>query len=145
MAALLGLTLDCARPAELAAFWAVALGYVEPKPPAGFDSWPDWFRELEVPESEWDDGAYLVDPDGVGPSLSLLKVPEAKVAKNRLHLDLKVSGGRQQSATVRRERMLATVEQLIEIGARVQQEIELGGALDHVIMTDPEGNEFCVV
>lgn len=34
------LTVDCAHPDRLAAFWQEALGYVEPPAPAGFDSWP---------------------------------------------------------------------------------------------------------
>lgn len=46
------LTIDCADPAELARFWSAALGYVEAPPPAGFDSWQDWFTRLGVPKEE---------------------------------------------------------------------------------------------
>jgi hypothetical protein len=60
-----GLTIDCARPRELAAFWALALGYVEPLLPRGAPSWEAWLAEQGVPEDEWDDGAYLVDPSSV--------------------------------------------------------------------------------
>jgi hypothetical protein len=78
-----GLTLDCARPVALAEFWAFALGY-EPKPvPAGLGSWDEWSAHHGVPEEERGDGDYLQDPTGAGPSLSLLKVPESKVVKNR--------------------------------------------------------------
>jgi Glyoxalase-like domain len=63
-----------------------------------------------------DDGAWLCDPEGVGPRLSLLRVPEPKVAKNRLHMDVRVAG--------------ATALQ------------PFPG--HHVVMADPEGNEFCV-
>lgn len=139
------MTVDCARPAALAAFWRTALGYVEAPPPTGFDSWPDWFDAFEVPEDEWDDGATIVDPDGVGARITFLKVPETKVAKNRLHLDLQVSGGRSRPPEERRAAITATVERLVAAGASVDAEHELGGVLDHVVLLDPEGNELCVV
>ena len=69
-----GLTVDCAQPDRVAAFWALALGYVAPQPPDGFDSWEAWLRHRDVPEDEWDDGAYLHDPSGVGPTLSFLRL-----------------------------------------------------------------------
>src|ERR1022692_1855450 len=72
------LTIDCAHPARLAEFWALALGYVQALPPGDFTSWEEWLTHHGVPEEEWDDGAYLSDPDGVAPSLSFLKVPEPK-------------------------------------------------------------------
>ena len=81
----------------------------------------------------------------MAPTLSLLKVPEAKQVKNRLHVDLKISGGRDQPADLRRERILAEVERLTGLGGSVQRFDEANGVLDHVMMTDPEGNEFCVV
>ena len=71
------LTIDCANPARLADFWSVALGYVLAPPPAGFDTWEEWFVRFGVPEEEWNDGAALADPDGVRPWISFLKVPDA--------------------------------------------------------------------
>jgi hypothetical protein len=139
------LTIDCARPSLVAAFWALALGYVEPPPPNGFATWEDWFRQQGVPESEWDDGAYLVDPDGMRPRLSFMRVPESKAAKNRLHLDVRAGGGRETPWDVRWPRVLATVERLTQAGATVVQEYELDGKPDHILMRDPEGNEFCVL
>ncbi|GGK01020.1 glyoxalase [Streptomyces camponoticapitis] len=139
------LTIDCAHPARLAEFWALALGYVEPPPPTGFSSWEAWFIEYGVPEEEWDDGAYLSDPDGVAPTLSFLKVPESKVVKNRLHLDLRVGGGREVPWETRWPRVLAEVARLTAAGATVIGEHELRGKPDHVVMADPEGHEFCVV
>src|SRR6266511_573160 len=47
------LTIDCANPARLADFWSVALGYVLAPPPAGFDTWEEWFVRFGVPEDEW--------------------------------------------------------------------------------------------
>ena len=89
-----GITFDCSDARALAEFWKVALGYVDAPPPTGWDSWADWARHFDIPEDEWDDGASLVDPDGVLPPVGFLKVPEGKTAKNRLHFDLRVGGGR---------------------------------------------------
>lgn len=105
-------TLDCAHPARLAEFWALALGYVPKPPPAGFRSWEEWFAHHGIPEEEWDDGAYLSDPDGVGPTLSFLKVPEPKVAKNRVHLDVQAGGGRETPWEVRWPRVTEAVTRL---------------------------------
>jgi hypothetical protein len=138
------LTIDCAHPARLAEFWAFALGYVQ-APPVGFGSWEEWFTHHGVPEEEWDQGAYLSDPDEIGPSLSILQVPESKVVKNRLHLDVQVGGGRNTPWEVRWPRVIEAVERLTAAGATVIREDELQGKPDHVVMADPEGNEFCVL
>lgn len=138
--------MDCAHPRALAEFWALALGYVPAPTPTGFQSWEEWLLHHGVPEEEWDDGAYLSDPDGAGPTLSLLKVPEGKVAKNRLHIDIKVGGGRQNSWEVRWPRITEAVERLTAAGAALVQVVyQDDGNPDHAIMVDPEGNEFCLV
>lgn len=80
-----------------------------------------------------------------GAASATLKVPEGKTAKNRLHLDLKVSGGRAQPVDLRTERTRATVSRLVEAGGSVLSDFDAHGSLDHVTMADPEGNEFCVV
>ncbi len=49
-------------------------------------------RDQAVPKDEWNDGATLVSPDDRGPNLTFLRVPEGKTVKNRMHLDLEVSG-----------------------------------------------------
>jgi hypothetical protein len=139
------LTVDCAEPRVLARFWAVTLGYIERPPPAGFASWEAWFADFGVPEAEWDDGAYLIDPEGVLPSLSFLKVPEGKVVKNRVHLDVQAGGGREVAWETRWERVVEAVARLTAAGATVLHEYEAGGRPDHVLMADPEGNEFCVL
>jgi Glyoxalase-like domain len=144
MATRWSLTMDCAQPARLAKFWALALGYVE-KPPAGFGSWEEWFTHYGIPEEEWDEGAYLIDPDGMAPALSFLRVPESKVVKNRLHLDVQVGGGRDTPWEERWPRVMEAVERLTAAGATVLREHELQGRPDHVVMADPEGNEFCLV
>jgi hypothetical protein len=138
-------TLDCAQPTRLAEFWALALGYVPKPPPAGFGSWEEWFAHHGIPEEEWDDGAYLCDPDGAGPTLSFLKVPEPKVAKNRVHLDVQAGGGRDTPWEQRWPRVVEAVERLTSAGATVVREHDMDGRPDHVEMADPEGNEFCVL
>jgi Glyoxalase-like domain len=139
------LTVDCARPKELAAFWCVALGYVEAAPPTDFGSWDEWLTHFKVPEEEWADGAFIEDPAGVQPSISFLKVPESKIVKNRIHLDLSVGGGRQEPHDIRWARVTATVKRLTEVGATVLRVDEQDGTPDHVTMADPEGNEFDVL
>jgi len=62
-------TFDCANPAALAAFWRVALGYVDAAPPEGYGSWPEWLAQMGVPPQEWDDGACIKDPEGVRPGI----------------------------------------------------------------------------
>ena len=53
------LTFDCADPAALAAFWRVALEYVDGPPPEGFTSWPEYLASVGVAAEEWDDGAFI--------------------------------------------------------------------------------------
>jgi Glyoxalase-like domain len=139
------ITFDCASAPAMAAFWKEALGYVDAPPPRGWDTWEDWLRHFDVPEDEWDDGATLVDPDGVAPRIGFLKVPEGKTVKNRIHLDVQVGGGRDQPWDERAERIEARVHRLVAAGGTVLQEFRGSEGLDHVVMADPEGNEFCVV
>jgi hypothetical protein len=139
------ITLDCTDPVRVSRFCQAALGYVEAQPPEGWATWEDWFRHFQIPEDEWNDGAALADPDGVLPRISLLKVPEPRTTKNRLHLDLQVSGGRHLPADVRDQRIRAEGARLVEAGATVVHEVAENGRLDHLWMADPEGNDFCVV
>ena len=139
------LTVDCRDAGLLGRFWAQALGYVAAPPPAGWSSWPDWFDHFQVPVDERNELSALVDPAGVGPSVSFLSVPEGKTAKNRLHLDVKVSGGRQVDWQERWPVVLAAVERLTAAGATVLAQVDHHGRGDHMVMQDPEGNEFCVI
>ncbi len=145
------LTIDCREPSRLAGFWAEVLGYDLAPPPSGFDTWNEWYLSVGVPPEELDDDAdavdRLVDPRGRGPRIWFQRVPEGKVGKNRLHLDVYVSGGRQTPLPERRRRIDDRVAQLVAIGATVQH-VSSGDdvARDHyaTILRDPEGNEFCV-
>ncbi|MFG2909783.1 VOC family protein [Kitasatospora sp. NPDC048286] len=139
MAAEIDLTLDCANAQLLADFWKTALGYIDEPPPAPFRTREEWLAQFDLPEDDSEyDGAWLCDPDGVGPRLSILEVPEPKTAKNRLHIDIRVPG--HGSAGERWAQIKAESERLVKAGGAVLQ--EFGG--HHVVMADPEGNEFCV-
>lgn len=117
---------DATDPHRLAAFWALALGYVnEP----GYDE---------------PDGASIIDPDGRGPAIGFLRVPEDKTAKNRMHIDLRVAGEPPWDMSEREQLIRAKVPELQGAGASVVREESHGPDLDHVVMRDPEGNEFCV-
>jgi hypothetical protein len=140
------LTFDATHAPTLAAFWMLALGYEAAPPPKGFQSWDDWFDRFEVPEQERDGLASIVDPDGLLPRISFLRVPEPKTAKNRIHLDVQVGGGRSVEHAVRWPRVEAMVEVLTAAGGHVLSvHREPGGEPDHVVMLDPEGNELCVL
>jgi len=139
-------TIDCADPDRLTRFWAAALGYQVEGPPAGFDGWDAYWRSVGVPEEELGGGDdRLVDPTGAGPRIWFQVVPEPKVVKNRIHLDLQVGGGRDVPLAVRKERVDAEADRLVAAGATRLRVLEQEG-LDHyaVSMHDPEGNEFCI-
>jgi hypothetical protein len=143
MAVRLQVVFDAADPPKLAAFWGEAIGYVEEDPPDGFDSWEAWAVANDLSREDWDNYASRVDPDGAGPRLFFQRVPEPKTAKNRVHLDLAVSGGRETPIEDRRRRVADAVERAVAAGAtRVKAYDEAG---QHwVVLQDPEGNEFCL-
>jgi len=117
---------DAADPQRLAAFWADALGYV--KEP-GFDE---------------PDTASIIDPAGVGPAIGFLQVPEPKTAKNRVHIDIRVAGEGLWDMELRAALIRERVPELVAAGATKVREELYGDVLGHVVMLDPEGNEFCV-
>lgn len=143
------LTIDCWEPQVLVPFWVELLGYVPAPAPDGHDTWNDWYRSLGVPAEELDlesDGTdRIVDPKGRGPQIWFQWVPEEKSIKNRLHVDVFVGGERDDPIDVRRDRVEARVGELEALGAGVVERHDepLEGHY-HVIMADPEGNEFCL-
>ncbi|MDQ6649465.1 MAG: VOC family protein [Actinomycetota bacterium] len=143
MATRVQVTIDCADPARLAEFWALALGYELQEPPAGFDSWPAALTSWGVPESMWNSASAVVDPAGSGPRIFFQQVPERKTGKNRLHLDVGVSDGPETPADLKRSQVMPTVARLTEAGATEVRQVEEMHSF-WVVMTDPEGNEFCV-
>ncbi len=120
-------TFDCAEPERVARFWCEVLGYVVPHPP-------------EEEDGSW---SACVDPDGVGPRLFFQRVPEGKVVKNRVHLDVRVGTG------------LVGAERLAALEAECARLLPLGAARVRLltadeenesclVMQDVEGNEFCL-
>jgi Glyoxalase-like domain len=136
-------TFDCADPGRVASFWAEALGYKLQDPPVGYASWPDFLTAIGVPEADWNKASAIVDPEGRGPRIYFQRVPEAKVVKNRVHLDVNVGGGHGTPADERHARVDAAVERLCGIGATKLRPYEEHGEY-WVVMQDIEGNEFCL-
>ncbi len=129
-----GVTVDCADPPRLADFWRALLDYVDEPAPPGYSTWLDYDMANGVSAEQASAGATIVDPAGVGPRLYFQRVPEPKLAKNRLHLDVP-TGGEDQRNMLRR-----AVEQLG--GSYLHASNDPGDPF--LVMADPEGNEFCL-
>ncbi|WP_141857111.1 VOC family protein [Kribbella jejuensis] len=134
-------TFDCADPERVARFWCEVLGYVVPPPPGGFTSWEEY--ERAQPEEERGSWFACVDPNGIGPRLFFQRVPEGKVVKNRVHLDVRVGTGltgaeRLAALTAERDRLLplGAVEVLLQEADEVNESC--------IWMNDVEGNDFCL-
>jgi catechol 2,3-dioxygenase-like lactoylglutathione lyase family enzyme len=138
------ITFDCADPAGLATFWAEALGYRLQDPPKGFESWEQALDALGVPPENRNDASAVVDPDGAGPRLFFQRVPEGKQVKNRVHLDVRAAPGLEGDA--RMAALEAEAERLVAHGATRLDRHEPAPPLayGHIVMADPEGNEFCL-
>src|SRR5215203_5231365 len=139
MALEIQVTFDVADLDRMAAFWALALGYEPELPPDGFASWEEFAERNHIPRELW--RAAVVDPERKRPRLFFQPVPEGKTAKNRVHLDLRASAG--ADGEEGRERARQHARRLVEAGATVLHEMDepIGWC---IVMTDPEGNEFCV-
>ncbi|GAA2717383.1 MULTISPECIES: VOC family protein [Streptomyces] len=134
-------TFDCAEPERVARFWCEVLGYVVPQPPEGFATWDDFNSSL--PPERRGAAFACMDPSGVGPRLYFQRVPEGKVVKNRVHLDVRVGTG-----LVGEERLAvlkAECARLVALGA-VCVEVLLADEENEscIVMQDVEGNEFCL-
>lgn len=145
-------TFDAHDPRALSSFWRDALGYVHPGPPgvqlpAGADplaAWDDFLERVGVPEEQRNAGSAIEDPDGVGPRVFFQQVPEGKTAKNRVHLDVRAAPGLQGDE--RMTALEAACARLVALGATRGRRFEPDPPLSagFIVMTDPEGNEFCL-
>ena len=74
----------------------------------------------------------------------VLRVPEGKTAKNLVHLDLRAAPGLEGAE--RMAALEAEAERLVGRGASVIQRHEPRPPMSggHIVMLDPEGNEFCL-
>lgn len=124
MARLHDIVIDCGHPASLARFWTAVLdGYsIAPYDEAELAR----LRGMGIDDPE-DDPSVLVEGPGQAPRIWFTRVPERKIVKNRVHLDLQAGD------------LVAELDQIQALGASV--EARHGG---HVVLTDPEGNEFCL-
>lgn len=114
-------TFDCDDALVVGRFWSAALGRpLDPRASSDFAS-------IGMPEHR-DTNGWRLDEE---PTLLFAKVPERKVAKNRMHVDL---------AAPDRE---AEVTRLAELGATRVADVDEWG-YEWTVMQDPEGNEFCV-
>jgi hypothetical protein len=145
-------TFDAHDPRALSTFWRAALGYVHPSPPGvvlaeGADplaAWEDFLERLGVPPDQRNTSSAIEDPEGHGPRLFFQQVPEGKVAKNRVHLDVRAAPGLQGD-----ERMAGLeleCSRLVRLGATRVSRSEPAPPMSagFIVLTDPEGNEFCL-
>jgi hypothetical protein len=134
-------TFDCAEPERVARFWCEVLGYVVPPPPEGFASWDEF--DASLPAERQGASFACVDPTGVGPRLYFQRVPEGKVVKNRVHLDVRVVTG--LVGEERLTKLEAECERLVAFGATRVELLPADGVNESIIvMQDVEGNEFCL-
>ena len=109
---------------------AIAIDAAQPRLVADF-----WCDVLGWRILEEEDGVISIGPpDGSWPTIDVVPVPEAKTVKNRLHLDLRADG-------------VATsdeLERLLALGAR-RTDVGQGDDVTWVVLSDPEGNEFCLL
>ena len=145
-------TFDAQDPRALSTFWRDVLGYVHPGPPGvevadGTDplaAWDEFLARIGVLEDQRNTRSAIEDPDGRGPRLFFQQVPEERAAKNRVHLDVRAAPG------LRGEERMAVLEaecdRLVALGARRLRRFDPQPPLSegHIVMTDPEGNEFCL-
>ncbi len=78
---------DCADPDRLAEFWTLALGYEVAEPPDGHPTWAAFSAAVGADGETW---SRIIDRRGLGSPVLFHRVPEPKVTKNRLHLDVLV-------------------------------------------------------
>src|SRR5699024_6574002 len=145
-------TFDAHDPVTLSYFWRDALHYVIPAPPGmeipedtdPFSVWNEFLAGIGVPEDERRASSALEDPDGCGPRIFFQRVAEDKVAKNRLHLDIRAAPG--LDGDQRMTALEAECDRLVSLGAtrlqRFEPQLPLSGGF--IVMADPEGNEFCL-
>jgi predicted enzyme related to lactoylglutathione lyase len=109
------LRIDANDPLALARFWAGVLGWSVADEPDG--------------------SVTLLASDDTGFEIGFLPTPEPKVGQNQMHFDLTSTSLEDQRQTVSRA---------LELGAR---HLDIGQRPDegHVVLADPEGNEFCVI
>jgi predicted enzyme related to lactoylglutathione lyase len=108
------IAIDAIKPRVVADFWCEVLGW-------------------QVTDED-DTLVSITPPDGSWPTIDVVKVPENKSVKNRLHLDLRADGNSTEDE----------LERLLALGAR-RTDVGQGPDVTWVVLSDPEGNEFCLL
>lgn len=152
MTAEIQVTFDAHDPRRLGLFWREALDYAVDPPPGGAigdpvetaDAWLVFLRQVDIPEELHNSAFGIIDPSGSGPRVFFQQVPEDKQAKNRVHLDVRAAPG--LAGDARMSALEAECERLVALGAARRQRFEPDGRMSagFIVMTDPEGNEFCL-
>jgi len=127
MATIHDVIIDARHPASLARFWAAALDGYEVAPYD--DAELARLRSLGVDDPE-DDPTVLVEAPGRTPRLWLVRVPEPKTVKNRVHLDLRADDPEAEAARLEALGATRCAEQPND---------------DVIAFLDPEGNELCLL
>ncbi|MGY1838869.1 MULTISPECIES: VOC family protein [unclassified Modestobacter] len=145
-------TFDAADPRALSSFWREVLGYVHPAPPGvelpedadPLAAWDDFLARVGVPAEQRNARSAIEDPAGHAPRLFFQRVPEGKVAKNRVHLDVRAAPGLQGEE--RMAALEAECDRLVALGASRVRRTEPDPPMEagFIVLTDPEGNEFCL-
>ncbi|MER7485575.1 VOC family protein [Streptomyces sp. NPDC126497] len=112
---LFAICFNAARPADLARFWSGLLGW--------------------EPADGPDHGVTILPPDTGGFRMRFLPSREPRTGRNRAHFDLTSASPEQQRRTVARALELGGKH--LDVGQLPEEE--------HVVLADPEGNEFCVI
>ena len=129
-----GIHIDCHDPNRLAEFWAEVLGF-EVYASKSWDAVVSLGEKELKAREEW---AGIRSKDASVPRITFAKVPEDKVVKNRVHLDL-LTADREAA----KGRILAFGGEIVEERSRYVE----GQPKDNygwTVMQDPEGNEFCI-
>jgi predicted enzyme related to lactoylglutathione lyase len=109
-----GIAIDASDLELVARFWCDVLG------------WQELDRDEDI--------ISIGMPGAVGPGIDVVRVPEPKALKNRLHLDLRADGSSAEQELAR----------LLAIGAR-RADVGQGPDVSWTVLADPEGNEFCLL
>ena len=112
------ITFDCHDLELVSRFWTEVLGFHE---------------DPDDPNEPGDTEYLIIDPKGLHPGLLFIQVPDEKVVKNRVHLDLQPADGRD-----------VEVERLEKLGGTLVADHRKPDGTGWVVLADPEGNELCI-
>jgi hypothetical protein len=164
MTAEIQVTFDAHDPRRLGLFWREVLDYAVDPPPGGTigdpvetaDAWLAFLTQVGIPEDQHNSAFGIIDPVGAGPRVFFQQVPESiptelithpsvgRPGKNKVHLDVRAAPG--LHGDERMTALEAECERLVVLGATRVQRFEPDPPMGsgHIVMRDPEGNEFCL-